>query len=181
MPFLLAIPLFLIPRLYLGQDYEPWTRISSVEQPEPNFLKFAFKILPSIFSKLSWLWFMPALFLLSVIHYPYMVWTKRRFVSLVPFDISERTDVKLVIAQLVIMISMVLLALFCAPKPNDTDAKEDQIQMVLQSLLVRSIMLMCLIQTAYFVVADVVVDHHRDGLFLAPKILAPLSLMLLNL
>ena len=76
-PLLVAIPCLLIPRLYLGQEYEEWTRLS-VDYIEPSFWVYAVKVLPLVVDKMSWLWFLPLLFVVSVLSYPTIAWTQRR-------------------------------------------------------------------------------------------------------
>lgn len=78
MPLILSIIFLLIPRLYLSQEYEPWTRADPDAPPEWDFFKYFFKILPQTPNKLSWLWFLLVLFLVFVINYPITVWTQRR-------------------------------------------------------------------------------------------------------
>ena len=77
-PLVLSIVFLLIPRLYLSQEYEPWTRIDPEKEPEWDFLVFFVKILPQTPNKLSWLWFLLVLFLVFIINYPIIVWTQRR-------------------------------------------------------------------------------------------------------
>ena len=75
-PLFMSILVFLIPRLYLSQDYEAWTRVN--DQIESNFFVYAFKVLPSIHTKLSWLWFLIVLFIVMILNYPLIAWTQRR-------------------------------------------------------------------------------------------------------
>ncbi len=74
MPLIIAIPFLLIPRLYLGQDFEPWTRVSEDKIIE-NFFEFYISVIPTIYLKLSWLWFLPMLFLVSLLSYTNIIWT----------------------------------------------------------------------------------------------------------
>jgi len=98
-PFVLAIFIFLIPRLYFGQEYEDFTRPDGVT--EPDYLKFQAKTLPTIFSKLSWLWYLPALFVDCILTYPLLAWTIRRAAK-IPF--SSRDDVNILLLQVAIFI-----------------------------------------------------------------------------
>ena len=75
-PLFLSILFFLIPRLYLSQDYEAWTRVNN--EIESNFFVYAIKVLPSIHTKLSWLWFLVVLFIVMLLNYPLIAWTQRR-------------------------------------------------------------------------------------------------------
>merc|ERR1719450_303892 len=74
-PFVVAIFIFLIPRLYFGQSYEDWTRpYKDKEIIEEDYWTFMVASLPDIFSKLSWLWYLPALFIDCIITYPLLAW-----------------------------------------------------------------------------------------------------------
>ena len=86
-PFILAIFLILIPRFYIGQAYEPefWVDVDGVKQPEWNFFKFYPQALGWVPGNLSWLWFLMALYINSIVNYPLMAWTQRR-VRGNPFD-----------------------------------------------------------------------------------------------
>ena len=75
-PFFVAIFLFLVPRLYLSQEYAPFHRIDG--KIEWNLLKYYIGILPTIYGKLSWLWFLLGLFIDSQVNYPLLVWSQRR-------------------------------------------------------------------------------------------------------
>jgi len=66
----------LMPRLYLGQAYEDWCRPN--DETENDYWTFQEKTLPVIHNKLSWLWYLPALFIDLVITYPLLAWTVRR-------------------------------------------------------------------------------------------------------
>ena len=83
LPFILAIFVFLIPRLYMGQEYEDWTRPNG--KTEKDFGQFTLLTLPSIFSKLSWLWYLPALFVDCILTYPLLAWSIRR-ARKIPFN-----------------------------------------------------------------------------------------------
>jgi hypothetical protein len=72
-PLFLSIIFFLVPRLYLSQDYEPWTRVD--DKIEENYLVYMVKVIPSIHSKLSWLWFLIVLFIVMILNYPIIAWT----------------------------------------------------------------------------------------------------------
>ena len=73
MPLVVAIPCFLIPRLYLGQDFEEWTRLEK-DYIEPSFWVYFVKVIPLVVDKMSWLWFLPLLFTVSVLAYPAVAW-----------------------------------------------------------------------------------------------------------
>lgn len=76
LPLFGAILVLLIPRLYLSQEYEAWTRVD--DKIENNFFLYTWSVLPSIPAKLSWLWFLIVLFVIMLLNYPLMAWSKRR-------------------------------------------------------------------------------------------------------
>jgi fucose 4-O-acetylase-like acetyltransferase len=75
-PFIAAIFVFLIPRLYFGQEYEDYTRPN--DEIENDYWEFMKKTLPTIYLKLSWLWYLPALFIDIMLTYPLLRWSIRR-------------------------------------------------------------------------------------------------------
>ena len=83
-PFIVAIFIFLIPRLYFGQPYEDWTRPDR-KNMENDYWTFQMQTLPYIFSKLSWLWYLPALFIDCMLTYPLLAWSVRR-AKKIPFN-----------------------------------------------------------------------------------------------
>ena len=82
-PFVVAIFVFLIPRLYFGQTYEDYTRPN--DEIENDYWQFMKKTLPTIYLKLSWLWYLPALFIDIMLTYPLLRWSIRRSRK-IPFD-----------------------------------------------------------------------------------------------
>jgi fucose 4-O-acetylase-like acetyltransferase len=76
-PFIIAIFIFLMPRLYLGQPYEKFTRPDE-ENMENDFWQFIYLTIPTVYMKLSWLWYLPALFIDFILTYPLLRWTYRR-------------------------------------------------------------------------------------------------------
>jgi len=62
--------------------------------------------LPTIFSKLSWLWYLPALFIDCILTYPLAAWTIRRARG-IPW--SYRDD------SAIIMLQIVILMIWCYP------------------------------------------------------------------
>jgi len=76
-PFTVGIFAFLIPRLYFGQTYEDFTR-PDPDEIETNYWEFTKKTLPVVHLKLSWLWYLPALFIDFMICYPLLRWSVRR-------------------------------------------------------------------------------------------------------
>ena len=77
-PFVIAVPILLIPRLYMGQEYEEWTRVKPDNSPDWNYFSYVYKVIPTILQKLSWLWFLPVLFLIGILNFPLQVWSERR-------------------------------------------------------------------------------------------------------
>ena len=75
-PLVVAVFLFLIPRLYMIQDFNSYGRID--DQKVSNYFEYIAKVLPEVPLKISWLWFLPALFIDSLIHYPLLMLVKRR-------------------------------------------------------------------------------------------------------
>ena len=78
LPLLVAILTLLIPRLYLSQEYESWTRIDHDKPAEDNFFTFYSGILPLVFGKLSWLWFLVVLFEVSLLSYVPIILFKKQ-------------------------------------------------------------------------------------------------------
>jgi len=64
-----------MPRLYLAQDITSYGYPG--DKPEYNFFKFYAKMLGSglFVMKISWLWFLIALFIDSIIVYPLLKWS----------------------------------------------------------------------------------------------------------
>lgn len=97
LPFVAALFLFLVPRLYFGQQYEDWCRPDGVQ--EDDYWEFQRKTLPTILSKLSWLWYLPALFIDTILTYPLLAWTIRRSRK-IPFN--ARDDGAIIFGQIVV-------------------------------------------------------------------------------
>lgn len=107
LPMVYAIFALLIPRLYLSQDYEPWTRYDE-QNVEHNYLKFMIMTLPQIYNKLSWLWFLYVLFFCMIINYPFLTFSVRRR-NLTTASTADET--KLVLGQLGTLLVWALIAL----------------------------------------------------------------------
>jgi hypothetical protein len=103
-PFVIAIFVFLIPRLYFGQQYEDFTRPD--DQIESNYWNYMQKTLPTIHLKLSWLWYLPALFIDCMLTYPLLRWSIRRSKG-IPFD--PLVDTGIVLHQII------TLGIWCLP------------------------------------------------------------------
>ena len=93
-PFLVAIPLFLIPSLWMQRNYEGWA-IDGAGPDDSLFTWYIqyFKQPVSILNNISWLWYLPAMFVDFMLTYPILRWTKRRQAGL-PFG---RGDVETVL------------------------------------------------------------------------------------
>lgn len=73
-PLIVGILVFLIPRLYFTQDYSLFGRYR--EQEDYNFFHYYGQMVAGKFLlKISWLWFLIALFIDSLINYPLLKWT----------------------------------------------------------------------------------------------------------
>lgn len=98
-PFVVGIFVFLVPRLYFGQQYEDWCIPDG--KIEEDYWTFQAKTLPTIFSKLSWLWYLPALFIDCMLTYPLLAWSVRR-AKKIPFN--ARDDGNIILMQLAIFV-----------------------------------------------------------------------------
>lgn len=94
-PFTIAIFAFLIPRLYFGQQYEDFTRNDN--EIQNNYWEYMKASLPTIYLKLSWLWYLPALFIDFIICYPLLRWSVRRSKG-IPFE--SLTDTGIILLQM---------------------------------------------------------------------------------
>jgi len=80
-PLLFSMVLILIPRLYFGQEYQEFTKLTDDQgnsYVEKDFFKYAIGIFPKLPGKISWLWYLPALFIDSNMNYPLLAWSQRR-------------------------------------------------------------------------------------------------------
>lgn len=165
-PFVIAIFVFLIPRLYFGQPYEEWCRPDKVNM-ENDYWEFNKKIIPGIMSRLSWLWYLPALFIDCMITYPLLAWSVRRSQK-IPFN--GRDDGNIVFLQLGIFVAWCYPAFYL-----DTDDNYGQ-RFLLPSILTLSIIMML------FYVLQLSI-HTENGAKYAMmiKILGPCGSIALNL
>lgn len=95
-PFVIAIFVFLVPRLYFGQQYEDFTRNDN--EIQSNYWEYQKGALPTIYLKLSWLWYLPALFIDCMLTFPLLRWSIRRSRE-IPFDAV--TDTGIIVLQMV--------------------------------------------------------------------------------
>jgi hypothetical protein len=73
-PWVVMMNTVLLLRLYFGQDFEPYNRPDE-KNIENDFLVFCVKMWPKLIVKMSWLWFLLALYLDSLVVYPILNWT----------------------------------------------------------------------------------------------------------
>lgn len=93
-PFIFAVLVFLVPRLYLSQGWETIGRLDKNSKIEWNFFKYYPLILmDGIIMRLGQLWFLPVMMLICLFNYPLLAWSRRR-IKRTPYD---REDVKLVL------------------------------------------------------------------------------------
>jgi hypothetical protein len=96
-PFFFSVFVFLIPRLYISQGWEPIGRLKKQTEIEWNFFKYVPAIVAdNIVLKLGQLWFLPVLYIITLVNYPLLAWARRRKRNMV-LDIE---DFKLVLGQL---------------------------------------------------------------------------------
>lgn len=102
-PFFVAVPLFLIPMLWMERDYcDAGGCVPPEATKESGLFTFYVKWLSvpgKLFNNISWLWYLPAMFVDFLLTYPILRWTKRRQAGL-PFG---RGDVETVLLQLATM------------------------------------------------------------------------------
>jgi fucose 4-O-acetylase-like acetyltransferase len=109
-PFIVAVPLFLIPMLWFERSYcngygcvPPGAPINTLDEINATPLHVYYsKWLANpgkLFNNISWLWYLPAMFVDFLLTYPILRWTKRRAAGL-PFG---RGDIETVVLQLVTM------------------------------------------------------------------------------
>jgi fucose 4-O-acetylase-like acetyltransferase len=79
LPFFLSLFIFLIPRLYVAQEYDPIGRVNKEQDIEWDFFTYAGLIMKSnwVF-KLGQLWFLPVLMVISILIYPLIAFSRRR-------------------------------------------------------------------------------------------------------
>ena len=113
-PLLVAVPIFLIPRLYLSQDFEADPARVSDDVIIDRFWDYFVAVLPLLPGKMSWLWFLPMLFGVLVFCYPVMAWSQRR-VNQNEFDTE---DSKLIAGQIFAFLALQTLAIYMCPNDN---------------------------------------------------------------
>ena len=164
-PFVAAIFIFLIPRLYFGQSYEDFCKPDG-KNVEEDYWTFQMKTLPTIGSKLSWLWYLPALFIDCMLTYPLLAWTVRRSRK-IPFD--QRDDGNIVFLQLTIFV------IWCYPCFYMDTGNNYGIRYLLPSNLT----LACII-FFFYTFQLLIYTEGGDKYALLIKIIGPLGSMALN-
>jgi hypothetical protein len=114
LPMVLACLTLLVPRLYLSQEYEPWTRIN--DKIENNFFVYLWHVIPLIPARLSWLWFLIVLFVVMILSYPLLAFSVRRKQRM-PFNLF--IDGKIIAGQL---LTLSLWAIPCKILVSENDA-----------------------------------------------------------
>lgn len=166
-PFVLAIFVFLIPRLYFGQQFEDWCRPNGDNgESENDYFAFQSKTLPDIPTKLSWLWYLPALFIDIVLTYPLVAWTIRRSRK-IPFN--QRDDGNIILLQLALFVVWLFPAFYL-------DTKKD---FGTRYLLPSTLTLMC-IMFVFYTFQLLIHTENGDKYALIMKVIGPCGSMALN-
>lgn len=164
-PFVIAIFVFLIPRLYFGQQYEDYTRVDG--EIQNNYWEFMKGTLPTIYLKLSWLWYLPALFIDFVICYPLLRWSVRRSKG-IPFD--GLIDTGIVLLQIITLALWATVNYYLVPTYNYNTLLLIPAIGVLAAVFFCLYTLQMTINTRY--------GHHNAMLI---KLIGPIGSVLLNM
>jgi hypothetical protein len=164
-PFVIAIFVFLIPRLYFGQQYEDYTRVDG--EIQSNYWEYMKGTLPTIYLKLSWLWYLPALFIDFVICYPLLRWSVRRSKG-IPFD--GLVDTGIVLLQIATLALWATVNYYLVPTYNYNTLLLIPAICVLGAVFFCFYTLQLTINTRY--------GHHNAMLI---KLIGPIGSVLLNL
>jgi len=165
-PFVLAIFIFLMPRLYFGQPYEDWTRPDK-EHIETDYWTFNVQSLPGIMGKLSWLWYLPALFVDCIITFPLLAWSIRR-AHKIPYH--PRDDGNIIFLQLALLTAWAIPAVYL-----DTD------DMYGEKYLLPSILTLAVVMMLFYILQLSI--HTENGAKYAMwiKLLGPCGSIALNI
>jgi len=164
-PFVVAIFVFLIPRLYFGQQYEDFTRPN--DEIETNYWDFMKKTLPTIHIKLSWLWYLPALFIDCVLTYPLLRWTVRRSKG-IPYD--PLVDTGIIVHQMVTLAIWGAICYLLVTKDNFGEL-----------LLVPSIYVLAGIMFCFYTFQLLISTRNGSKYSMWIKLIGPCGSMALNL
>lgn len=157
----MACLVLLIPRLYLSQEYEHWTRVG--DDVEPNYFVYAWKVLPYLPSRLSWLWFLGILFIAMVLNYPILAYSYRRKNRL-PWESGK--DGRLIAGQIV---TLSVWAIPCATLVSLEDA---------HTYLLPSIVVLALFYSLMFSVQHFILRDYRWAML--AKLIGPVCCVLMN-
>lgn len=122
--------------------------------------------MPSIFSKLSWLWYLPALFVDCILTYPLLAWSIRR-ARKIPFDAKD--DSIILIQQLVIF-GLWLLPCFYLDTSMDYGTK----------FLLPSTLTMIAFVAIFYVFQMAIYTENGDKYAMWMKFIGPLGSIALN-
>lgn len=170
-PFNIGFFLILPVRLYLAQSYQVFAKVCCDEKGEHyiehNFFVYYFKIFPNLIEKLSWLWFLLALFIDSLINYPMMAWTQRR-VQKKPFD---HNDIMYFAGMAISRFIWMGVCSFCPPL-NDKEVGLTELwpQIAMQFLFYCAIMFV-----------QFLLNEDRPWLYFAIKAFGPICCVLMNI
>jgi fucose 4-O-acetylase-like acetyltransferase len=79
LPFFISLFVFLIPRLYIAQQYDSIGRVNQMQDIEWNLFKYVPQIIRTNWVyKLGQLWFLPVLIIISILIYPLLAFARRR-------------------------------------------------------------------------------------------------------
>lgn len=164
-PFVLAIFIFLIPRLYFGQPYEDFCRPDG--KMENDYWEFQRKTLPTIFSKLSWLWYLPALFIDCIITYPLLAWSIRR-ARKIPFDAKDDGNI--------VFLQAAILIVWCYPAIYMDTSMNYGVRYLLPSIATLAVIFFF-----FFTIQLAINTEGGDKYAMWIKVLGPLGSIALNL
>ena len=154
----------LTPRYYLVQGIDEGADLGG--EPEWNFFTYYGKFAPKMHVKMSWLWFLPALFLDSVVNYPLIKWTQRRYAKK-PYGTED---------VLVILGMLTTLAIWTGIGYVASMGDDGQDNILLSTLF------MIIIYAMYFFLPLIVINR-EDGYKYSNllKIIGPIATILLNI
>jgi len=165
-PFVIGIFVFLIPRLYFGQTYEDYTRVDG-QEITTDYWEFTRGTLPTIYLKLSWLWYLPALFIDLIICYPLLRWSIRRSRG-IPFD--PLVDLGIITLQ--------ILTLFLWAVPNYYLITTDDYNM---KYSIPAVITLCWIFFAFYVLQLLAARPNGHVFAVWLKLIGPIGSVCLNL
>ena len=135
-----------------GKDYLEW-----------NFFIYWWKILPTVWEKLSWLWFLLALYINSLINYPLICWSSRRHQN-IPID--WKVDAWYLGG---ITFAMIIWSLINSIGPNGTGPTE---------LIPMCVILLCYFLTIMFI--QIPLSTRNPDYYIIIKLIGPVFCFMLN-